>query len=370
MVKSRKKFPAFFQARILIPILGGVTVILAMWLGRGIILGESGPPTSETPVELPLAEELQIALREELRTHGASWREGAILYRSRPAWRVQLPADLPIPSLHLELQERAAQMGMKILFAESEPTSGNVWLRFGVRDTVIVIMHLSHDPNLRREQGRIALLIDDFGDRWDNTAMAFMELDADITASVIPGRRMSERSAREVRRLGGEVVLHLPMEPLSAPFKKDDYSIATGMSHIEVAQAIDRALETVPSAMGMNNHMGSRVTSHRETITHVLNECRSRNLYFIDSRTTASTVAFDVAQAMGVRSGKRDVFLDAESSRASIRQRIHELANKAKRNGFAIGIGHCTKLTLEVLREEIPKIQAKGYRFVFLSSIL
>ncbi len=160
------------------------------------------------------------------------------------------------------------------------------------------------------------------------------------------------------------------MEPMDTRFKKDDYTIMTNMSSETIGKIIQRSLDDVPNAVGVNNHMGSKVTSHRQTITHVLSELKKRDLYFIDSRTINTTVAFDVARAIGMRCEERDVFIDVEEGKGTIQHSLWELARKAKENGHAIGIGHCHRMTLEVLREEIPRIQAKGYKFVFLSEVV
>jgi polysaccharide deacetylase 2 family uncharacterized protein YibQ len=138
----------------------------------------------------------------------------------------------------------------------------------------------------------------------------------------------------------------------------------------DIRKTVRRSLGEVPGAAGVNNHMGSQATAERRTITVVLEEIDNRDLYFIDSRTTPSTMAYDVAREMGLRCGKRDVFLDVEARRDAIRARLWELARNAETNGFSIGIGHCHRLTLEVLRQEIPKLKARGFRFVRLSEIV
>ena len=101
-----------------------------------------------------------------------------------------------------------------------------------------------------------------------------------------------------------------------------------------------------------------------------MQDIRNRGLYFLDSRTTSKTVAYNVARELGVPCAKRDVFIDVENSREFIRGSLWDLAERAGKRGFAVGIGHSRPLTLEVLKEEIPKIAARGYQFVHLSDVV
>ena len=199
---------------------------------------------------------------------------------------------------------------------------------------------------------------------------SFLKLGVDITVSVIPGQPQSASIAQQVSQLGAEVILHLPMEPLSASYKDDGYIILADMNQDAVIGVLNRGLEDVPGIVGVNNHMGSRVTSNRRTMTWIMQELHTRGLYFLDSRTFARSVAYQVAREMGLPTGKRDVFLDTDRSREAIKKQVWELVKKSRQNSFAIGIGHCHQETLDVLREEIPKIQEKGYRFVTLSKVI
>lgn len=323
-----------------------------------------------TQAQYPNVEQLKIPVVKLLDTLKVSWDKESYRESGTDVWRIRVPVDLPIPSLHLIIQERINRMGMRILSGESDPISGRVLLSIGWKDSCFVKFRLVRHEDEVREKGRIAIIIDDFGDRYNDFVKSFLDLGVDITISVIPNQKMSTRVAREMRRFGCEVILHLPMEPLNAPFKDDDYIVLTDMSGYEVQSVVERSLQEIPGAVGVNNHMGSKVTSHRPTITDVLRVLKNKQLYFIDSRTTASTVAYDVARELGLQCGKRDVFLDTDKDDETVRRRMWELAEKARVHGFAIGIGHCQRQTLKILKEEIPKVQAQGYRFVFVSNVV
>jgi hypothetical protein len=116
-----------------------------------------------------------------------------------------------------------------------------------------------------------------------------------------------------------------------------------------IFEVLDRDLSEIPFAAGVNNHMGSRFTESEEKMTIVLAELKRRGLYFIDSRTTASSVAFKVARKMALRTARRDVFLDNSLSGKAIKRQMERLLSLARHRGWAIGIGHPHKETLRLL---------------------
>ncbi len=315
-------------------------------------------------------EELKMTLEQVFMSYGISWITQKDSKNRIVAWQVRVPVDLPIPSLHLDIQKAVSRIRAEILVAESDPLTEKVTLQIGWEDSCYFRIQLLPLDDIHRESGRIALVIDDFGDRWDPFIQSFLDLGVDITVSVIPGRKMSSEVTTKMIKGGCEVILHLPMEPFDEPFDNNGYILLADMEHQEMKKIIQRSIDSVPGAVGVNNHMGSKVTSDREAMSYILGEIRSKGLYFLDSRTIATSVAYDMAQSIGLTCGKRDVFIDTENDHDVIRNRIWELAQKAKENGFAIGIGHCQRTTLGVLQEEIPKLQEKGFRFVPLSKVV
>lgn len=285
-------------------------------------------------------------------------------------WNLKVPVNIPVPSLHLEIQNAIRGVDAEILYAMSDPITGHVSLDIGWQDSCFLHIVLIRTEATWTEQGDIGLIIDDFGPHWNSVIQSFLDFGDLITISVIPGEKYSKKIALEGVQKGCEVILHLPMEPISANYRMDDYIILYKMGRHKIRNVIQRSLDAVPGAMGVNNHMGSKVTSDRETMIYILEELKVRNLYFIDSRTIAESVAFDVARGIGMPCGKRDVFFDLKLNAQSIRSDLSKLANRAKEKGNAIGIGHCHEITLKVLQEEIGNYQKKGYRFRKISHII
>ncbi len=218
--------------------------------------------------------------------------------------------------------------------------------------------------------GLIAILIDDFGYFWDDRVDELLRMPIPLGIAVIPGHEHSTRIAESAVSQGKEVVLHLPMEPYDYRGGEEEYIIMSGMTESEISGRISRALFSVPGAVGLNNHQGSRVTSEVKIIQRFLAVIRPYDLYFIDSATHASSVGYSEALKMGVPAAKRAVFLDDSEDLMTVENRIHELKNVAQRRGSAIGIGHINAKTISVLKKEIPLIIEEGFNFVYPSQLM
>ena len=143
------------------------------------------------------------------------------------------------------------------------------------------------------------------------------------------------------------------------------------MPAAEVSQLLDSFLESVPGAVGVNNHQGSRATSDPTLMGELMPALRDRHLFYIDSRTTAATVAYDTAQSAGVRSAFRNVpFLDDVEEMSAIQKQLELALRGAQAKGQAVAIGHPHRVTLGALREFQPKAQSRGVRLVYVSQLV
>lgn len=283
---------------------------------------------------------------------------------------VQVPSDLPLHEIHLAIQDGIQQIGAEMLPSKSEPISGKVTLRVGWPDSCLMQVVLWPIKTLKREQGRIAILIDDFGDRWDSFTQAFLDLPGPISLSIIPGLPYSNRVVQEAKLRGCETLMHLPMQPKGKYTNFSPYMIERTMTRDESQSVVRKAIEALPDVSGINNHMGSLVTADRRMMGHVLEEVKQHQLFFLDSRTTSESVVYDVAHQWGVPTAKRDVFLDNTRTESAVRIEMARLVERASKHGSAIGIGHANSITLEMLREQIPQLTEAGYRFVRISDLV
>lgn len=227
--------------------------------------------------------------------------------------------------------------------------------------------HPAHPPGSHAP--RLAIIIDDVGS--DPTAIdSIFRLPYPLTLSVLPGHPRSTTIAEEAHRRGYQVMLHLPMES-QANETPEAQELRSGMSTPEVSRLLGEMEQSVPYAVGVNNHQGSLATTDPRLMSELMPLLRARNLFFIDSRTTAATVAYDTAEREGVRSSFRNVpFLDDVQEESAIRHQLEIAIRGAKEKGDAIVIGHPHPETLRVLRDVLPHLQAQGIELVYVSSLV
>jgi polysaccharide deacetylase 2 family uncharacterized protein YibQ len=215
---------------------------------------------------------------------------------------------------------------------------------------------------------RLAIVIDDLGnDRAQ--AKALFRLAYPLTLSVLPHLSNSGEIAEEAHRRGYQVLLHLPMAS-SAGGNDEMIELHSGMNSRAVGRTFTAMLDTVPYAVGVNNHEGSRGTSDPALMGELMPLLRKRNLFFIDSRTTAGTVAETAAHTAGVLATSRNVFLDDEQLSGAIRKQFALAVRDAREKGFALAIGHPHPKTLQVLAELLPEVERQGITLVFASELV
>jgi polysaccharide deacetylase 2 family uncharacterized protein YibQ len=217
---------------------------------------------------------------------------------------------------------------------------------------------------------RVAVVIDDLGQNLA-AARALLRIHAPLTFSIMPHLPYSEETAREAHQQGIEVMLHLPMQPLadSAP-DVSAREIKVGMGQGEVARIFENDLASVPYAAGVNNHMGSRATSDRRLMEEVMNQLARRRLFFIDSRTTADSVALDVAREDRVPAFYRSVFLDDTQNVPYTLHQFHELVRVAQKNSVALAIGHPYPTTIAALAQALPELERENIQLVRASELV
>ena len=216
---------------------------------------------------------------------------------------------------------------------------------------------------------RLAIILDDLGS--DTAAAdAIFALHYPVTLSILPGHPHSTEIAQEAHRRGLEVMLHLPMQSVGKE-QAEAQELRPGMAAPQVAELVDDFLAKTPGVAGVNNHQGSQATSDQALMDELMPILRDRQLFYVDSRTTAATVAYDAARKAGVPSGFRNVpFLDDVEEVAAVRKQLALAFKGAKEKGEAIAIGHPHAATLEALRQLLPQAEAQGIRLVPASELV
>lgn len=267
-----------------------------------------------------------------------------------------------------EFRRQAEKDGFKIRVEEtrSRHPKREALIRLAREKEQVGRWRLREVPQLRRA----AIVIDDLGQDLE-AARKLLELPYPLTISVLPHLRHSVKTAGEAHRAGREVILHLPMEPRpGATVTAGQGVIMVGMPAADVARIVRADADSVPHIMGVNNHMGSRATADPALMTAVMQVLAERRLYFLDSRTTAGSVALDVARRMGVPAFYRSVFLDEKETVAYTLEQLREFRRVVEAQGAALAIGHPHPATLAALAEFLPEFDRDDIQLVPASRLV
>jgi polysaccharide deacetylase 2 family uncharacterized protein YibQ len=225
----------------------------------------------------------------------------------------------------------------------------------------------SAQPVEPAERGQLALIIDDAG--YDlSDLQPFLDLPMPLAVAVLPNLPHSAEAAQRVRAAGKQLLLHLPMEPEGGE-DPGPGALLTGQPAAEIERRLDAALASVPGAIGVNNHMGSKATADPAFMDVVLHALQRRGLFFVDSRTTTLTVAASEAERLGVPYLARKVFLDAVDG--GIEKSLEAAVDAAARGGSAVAIGHVqTEGLADILRRAADGMERAGVEPAPLSALI
>ena len=207
---------------------------------------------------------------------------------------------------------------------------------------------------------KIAIIIDDIG--YDKTiAKKFLGLHAVLTFSILPYSPYDKSIARSVHSKGYDVMLHLPMEPDEYPsINPGPGVLLTSMTPDQLIGQLNDDLSTFPFITGVNNHMGSKMTTVSPQLNQIFSVLKAKKLYFIDSRTTPDTLCKPTAHLFRVPFAQKDVFIDHKPEPEFIRKQIRRLILIAESHGAAVGIAHPHPETYNILREMLPEVEKKA----------
>ncbi len=215
---------------------------------------------------------------------------------------------------------------------------------------------------------RIAIIIDDIGNNIP-LGQRTVAIDGDLTLAVLPKTPGAKLIATSAYESGKEVMLHAPMS------NRNDEALGPGgltadMDKQLFLDTLVEDIQSIPYVQGVNNHMGSELTTHRKQMQWVMEELKRRDLYFIDSLTNGASVAHRTARKNHIPTQVRDVFLDHDNTTEAIEAAFRKLIRVSKRNGYAIGIGHPYPETLDVLERLLPELEANNIELVRVSELL
>ncbi|WP_078381294.1 divergent polysaccharide deacetylase family protein [Sutcliffiella halmapala] len=237
---------------------------------------------------------------------------------------------------------------------------------------VNVFFHSLHAFAEEKSDKKVAIVIDDFGNNMKGTE-EILHLPVKLTIAVMPFLSTTKEDAVLAHKLGHEVILHLPMEPIKG--KKSwlgPGAITTDLSNEEIAKRVNDAIDAVPYAVGINNHMGSKATADERVMKIILGICKERQLYYLDSKTSKKSVVSEIASELGVPFLENELFFDEVYTTNHIVKQTNQLIRKIDFDDSIIAIGHvgiAGEKTASVLKQYIPRLKQKAEP-VTLSTLL
>lgn len=216
---------------------------------------------------------------------------------------------------------------------------------------------------------KIAIIIDDMGMNRTN-GFRLIEMSAPLTLAFLPYAENLDDITKAAAAAGHELMIHMPMEAMDGNKSLGGIALRKGMDAENLEAQLAKAFESFEGYKGLNNHMGSRLTQDETAMDVVMNRLREKGLYFVDSKTIGSSVAAQSAWDAGILMAERDIFLDHEENIAFVRSALRKTENAAKRQGYAIAIGHPKDFTIQGLQEWLPTLEAKGFELVPASALV
>ncbi|PSW11838.1 divergent polysaccharide deacetylase family protein [Photobacterium rosenbergii] len=216
------------------------------------------------------------------------------------------------------------------------------------------------------QAAKLAIVIDDLG--YQRMPAALSALPPQVSISILPDTPYDRATSKLAHKQQRDVLLHMPMEPLHrAPLEMA--TLTREMDQQTLQHVLRWGLERVPDAIAVNNHMGSALTQSPQAMDWVMEVLSEQGLFFLDSRTSAKSVALERAQQQNVPALRRHIFLDHLSTEKFVNQQLSRAIQQAKKRGYAIAIGHPYPVTLEMLSQVIPTLEQQGVQLVRISEL-
>ncbi len=240
-----------------------------------------------------------------------------------------------------------------------KPAAEPIWKRFSATHTA------------KPGQPMIAIVLDDLGPNKQRSRNA-IELPGPLTLAFLPYAKDLPSMTAEARKRGHELLIHVPMEPKDlAGNNPGKNALLTSLSDTEIQRRLDWAMQRFPAYVGINNHMGSAFTADRSKMDIVMQRLAGKGGLFLDSVTSAASKGATAARAAGIPTAKRDIFLDHGGDDAGlVLQQLAKLEAVAKRQGYAVAIGHPHDGTVTALELWIPDALARGFALVPISALV
>jgi len=240
-----------------------------------------------------------------------------------------------------------------------------------MRQTTLILLFISFllQSNIcfAEETGSITIVLDDLG--YSPNDFSALSLPKEITFSILPFTPQAKRLAKAADQQGREILLHIPMQAKSNNDKLGKGALMQDMQENEFKEKLRQSLHYLPYAQGINNHMGSSLTELFEPMQWTMEVLKEQGLYFLDSRTTAQTIAQSTALMSGVTALRRHVFLDNIKTQNAMNKQLQRAIKLSEKNKAVVIIAHPYPETLDFLKQLFKK-QQNNFKLAALNQLI
>jgi len=229
-----------------------------------------------------------------------------------------------------------------------------------VKDKVTQIFASKKDED---HKPRLAIIIDDVTTQ--TQIRKIKNIGYPVNVSLLPPTKRHPNSAKIASEVEQHMI-HLPLQASSFKFEEED-TLHVGDSYERIEAKVASLREIYPKAQYINNHTGSKFTANYDAMEKLFRALKKHDYYFIDSRTTAKSVAKELAKKYDLKMYSRNIFLDNNKQKKYIQNQLRKAIKKAKKQGLAIAIGHPYSITIETLKDSLHLLE--GLELIYVEQL-
>jgi polysaccharide deacetylase 2 family uncharacterized protein YibQ len=278
---------------------------------------------------------------------------------------VRLPTDLLPVEPYIELAATFQDLGGQLLRAESTPDGDKMLLEVGSQGTSYFQLTLVADNKIKRTAGSMAIVVEGFGDAFDSDVWNFLNLDQPITLCVMAGSKYTQRIAEAAFANKHELLIQMPSGSRNGDTGAEAFQLSAELDAAQIRTRVRWAIRSVPGAGGL-----SAVSENEKVAAVLMDELKRAGIYFFDSQASTEGSTNSVAREKRIPNAHNNLFLDEIQQTPYISEQLNSLAGLAAQRGSAVGMGHATEETFEVLQRQLSALEKKGFRFVGLSEVV
>ncbi|ABP65984.1 protein of unknown function DUF610, YibQ [Caldicellulosiruptor saccharolyticus DSM 8903] len=244
---------------------------------------------------------------------------------------------------------------------------------------VLTLVYIFYNPKPQavetsaQSQAYVALIFEDAG-MDEQEIQKLLEINLPFDVAIIPFLPFSNKIALMCSKNNKEVLMHLSMEPEDQnTVWLTPRSIMNNTPDDEVEKVFKDAMLNLPHSKGFSIHLGTLVCTNEKIVSHLVNLAKANNMIIVDSTSSPRSLFPKIGKQKGIDVIPHDVILDSKNELKPIQDKFKLLFNKAKKKGFAVGIGHLGQegglTTIEAFKEVLKDAQRENIKFVFVSDI-